>query len=476
MTTETQYPQPVPLSDTVAAALRRAFNLGQTYWQQADSESYSQNAKSDITRSKFDALLEETTAAVAAIPSPEGEPSDAAVELAAKAVYRLFIGADDHPWVEDGNSLKQCDARRYARAAIAAQPQAGAQACDCPNIGACDGSCAPYVGKRDDPRDPMLAEAWEMAKRLEPAASEMMRKLCKRLREDDRMLSQTIDEREERQQFIDDLLDALHGPDRHEWTSAYGFNDAMEDALERLAALEAATPSPAEVHGEVRALIEQCRDALAEELAAWDIDPPLHHVKTAHDACEAWLAKPQPKGKCISALPDAQPPKRPDDYCADNACRAVGQCARAQAPAPAPMADKLHVTAWECHGCGHRGIDDSDDAAEACSDCDWRGPCPDEDVCPGCGREETMVSACPKCGDRYYIKAEADIAIPAAAPAPAVGAEMKPRGFLLHWPSANGRRLIWDESDAAGVAIGCPVEPVFSAGVRSKPPVQGSQP
>lgn len=40
----------------------------------------------------------------------------------------------------------------------------------------------------------------------------------------------------------------------------------------------------------VRGLIEQCRDALAEELAAWDIDPPLHHVKTAHDACQEWLA------------------------------------------------------------------------------------------------------------------------------------------------------------------------------------------
>lgn len=100
--------------------------------------------------------------------------------------------------------------------------------------------------------------------------------------------------------------------------------------------------------------------------------------------------------------------------------------ARSQAPAPAPSAarltqdGKLHVTAWQCHGCGHRGIDDGDDAAEACSDCNWRGPCPDEDVCPGCGREGTMVSACPKCGDRYYITAEADIVIPTAAQAPAV--------------------------------------------------------
>lgn len=41
-----------------------------------------------------------------------------------------------------------------------------------------------------------------------------------------------------------------------------------------------------------RELIEKCRDALAEELGAWDIDPPLFHVKEAHDACVAWLAAP----------------------------------------------------------------------------------------------------------------------------------------------------------------------------------------
>ena len=31
------------------------------------------------------------------------------------------------------------------------------------------------------------------------------------------------------------------------------------------------------------------RDAFAEELGAWDIDPPLHHVKTSHDEIEAVL-------------------------------------------------------------------------------------------------------------------------------------------------------------------------------------------
>jgi hypothetical protein len=40
------------------------------------------------------------------------------------------------------------------------------------------------------------------------------------------------------------------------------------------------------------ALITECRDTLAQELSAWDIDPPLHHVKQAHDNCAAWLAAP----------------------------------------------------------------------------------------------------------------------------------------------------------------------------------------
>jgi hypothetical protein len=48
----------VPLTDErITKALRRAFSLGQTYWQQADSDSYTvQNAKSDETRQKFETL------------------------------------------------------------------------------------------------------------------------------------------------------------------------------------------------------------------------------------------------------------------------------------------------------------------------------------------------------------------------------------------------------------------------------------
>lgn len=72
------------------------------------------------------------------------------------------------------------------------------------------------------------------------------------------------------------------------------------------------------LNNRTKALIEQCRDALAEELAAWDIDPPLHHVKAAHDACERWLAANQlettkPIRPCAWLAPETGQVYRRDD-------------------------------------------------------------------------------------------------------------------------------------------------------------------
>jgi hypothetical protein len=39
------------------SALKKAFNLGQTYFQQADSDYFSQNRKADITYQKFKDLI-----------------------------------------------------------------------------------------------------------------------------------------------------------------------------------------------------------------------------------------------------------------------------------------------------------------------------------------------------------------------------------------------------------------------------------
>jgi hypothetical protein len=61
------------LKAKVKADMRRAYNLGQLYWQQADSDFTSQHKKSDETATKFSALCEETCAAIAAL---EAEPPE----------------------------------------------------------------------------------------------------------------------------------------------------------------------------------------------------------------------------------------------------------------------------------------------------------------------------------------------------------------------------------------------------------------
>ena len=77
MTTNTNAALAEDLQDTVSIALRRAWQLGQTYWQQADSEYTSQHRKADETQGKFDALVEETRAALSTAAQPavqQGEP------------------------------------------------------------------------------------------------------------------------------------------------------------------------------------------------------------------------------------------------------------------------------------------------------------------------------------------------------------------------------------------------------------------
>jgi hypothetical protein len=57
-------------ADVVSKALRKAWQLGQTYWQQADSEYTSQHRKADETQAKFQTLVDETRAAILADVTP----------------------------------------------------------------------------------------------------------------------------------------------------------------------------------------------------------------------------------------------------------------------------------------------------------------------------------------------------------------------------------------------------------------------
>ncbi|WP_226789504.1 hypothetical protein [Pseudomonas aeruginosa] len=72
-----------------------------------------------------------------------------------------------------------------------------------------------------------------------------------------------------------------------------------------------------------------------------------------------------------------------------------------------------YIEVRQCVNCRHIGINDAADYA-ACHDCRWTGPEPDEDKCPGCAGENCMAAACPECGGRYELVAEANIATPVA--------------------------------------------------------------
>ena len=86
---------------------------------------------------------------------------------------------------------------------------------------------------------------------------------------------------------------------------------------------------------------------------------------------------------------------------------------RAQPEGEAPQAE-LHVEARECSSCGHVGINDSSDTLAACHNCEWSGPSPTEDHCPGCAQGNCMGAACPRCSAIYKLLVEANIAAPAA--------------------------------------------------------------
>lgn len=83
--------------DIVSKALGKAWELGQTYWYQADSESWSQNRKSEATQAKFHALVDETRALLAKYGHPEGPKG----EKGAKSHTQDRELARAHDWVNE---------------------------------------------------------------------------------------------------------------------------------------------------------------------------------------------------------------------------------------------------------------------------------------------------------------------------------------------------------------------------------------
>lgn len=100
-------------------------------------------------------------------------------------------------------------------------------------------------------------------------------------------------------------------------------------------------------------------------------------------------------------------PSEEDMRAIQNFLRAISADVLTQAQHSAGYAE-----ARMCANCQHIGINDAADYA-ACHDCNWTGPEPDEDKCPGCAGENCMAAACPECGGRYDLVAEANITAPA---------------------------------------------------------------
>lgn len=98
--------------------------------------------------------------------------------------------------------------------------------------------------------------------------------------------------------------------------------------------------------------------------------------------------------------------------CCGAICPEQNWNSRAALSQSAGSAEPVIVECRECVNCGHVGIDDMHDTNAHCSNCDWHGPSPSEDACPGCAQTGTMGAACPKCSDAYRLLCDAKVAAP----------------------------------------------------------------
>ncbi|MFD2298363.1 hypothetical protein QRO11_12220 [Paracidovorax citrulli] len=80
------------------------------------------------------------------------------------------------------------------------------------------------------------------------------------------------------------------------------------------------------------------------------------------------------------------------------------------APAAKEAAGTVYAEVRQCSVCDHIGINDATNTS-ACTHCDWHGPSPTEDLCPGCGQMGSMTMACPECGHRTHFLVNADLPV-----------------------------------------------------------------
>ena len=97
------------VTDAVSKALRQAWQLGQLYWQQADSPSYRQNARSDETQAKFRKLVDEVRVLLQPTPAtqdsplrPDGMPSSADERMLHRMLCSAYCGPT--AYTDDGEA------------------------------------------------------------------------------------------------------------------------------------------------------------------------------------------------------------------------------------------------------------------------------------------------------------------------------------------------------------------------------------
>lgn len=175
----------------------------------------------------------------------------------------------------------------------------------------------------------------------------------------------------------------------------------------------------------------QAEGAQGEPLPYWEpcnpaCDPELNGFRDRKCSCaqaRAALAQPSPKCPTCDSTGEAD-----SGGVMPWAEAAMLPCPNCVQPSPAPERSTVYVEARQCDECQHGGINDSAVGLAACHDCDWTGPDPAEDKCPGCHSENCMAAACPQCGARYALVASEEIAAPVAQ---AGQAGQVPEGYML---------------------------------------------
>jgi len=138
-------------ADKLAGALRLAFNLGQTYWRQADSEYPWCWEKADATRAKFDTLVAETLAEHDAQPAQAAQPKTLAIFTANQAQMLL----DSFGGSPATYALIDCKAGECAPLDDGSPSPAGLYVYDlnCPEEGVI------YLGDEDEDSEPRSEQA-----------------------------------------------------------------------------------------------------------------------------------------------------------------------------------------------------------------------------------------------------------------------------------------------------------------------------